>query len=103
MFPLNEVMEIRRPVRISDGQGGYIQSYQVVGRYPCRISSPSVTDRAYAGAMQQALDVTFYCGLNADIRIEDRISCRGAEYIAQQPVINSVQVFQKIGAAIVKN
>jgi SPP1 family predicted phage head-tail adaptor len=103
MFPMNDKLTVKRPVRTSDGRGGYVQTYVPVGEYPCRISSPSHSDMAYAGKVQVAIDCVFYTRLNADIQLEDRITCRGAEYIAQAPTINSVQVFKRIGAARVKS
>ena len=103
MFPMNESCTVSRPVKTSDGRGGYTQTLLPIAGYECRISSPSASDRYYAGKAQEAIDAVIYTYENADIRVEDHIFVRGDEYIALPPTKNSIAAFLRVGVKHVKH
>lgn len=70
---LNETVALERVSRTSDGQGGWLESWQQVGTQRARVRPASARERE-AGAVTEALVThVVYLPPGADVRRGDRI------------------------------
>jgi len=71
---MNKTLTVKRLVEHSDGQGGWIKSYEVVGQIKGRISRASIAERTIAAQQQVEISHVVYCMGGEDIRRGDLVT-----------------------------
>lgn len=78
--PMPGLMEVLRPTRTPDGQGGFVRSYEVGSTVRGRIRPLRVTERLMAGRETVPTTHLAYLPPDTDIHAEDRVRYAGQDY-----------------------
>ena len=70
---LNETVQVQRPARTPDGQGGWKEGWQEVGTARVRIRPASAREREAGAVTEALLSHVVYALDGADIRRADRL------------------------------
>ncbi len=70
----NKTLTIKRKIKQSDGQGGWIESYEVIGHIKGRISRAGIGERTIAAQQHAEVTHTVYCSAEEDIKRGDLVT-----------------------------
>lgn len=70
----NKTLTVKRKVEVSDGQGGWTESYEIVGYIKGRISRAGIGERTVAAQQHAEVSHTVYCGADEDIKRGDLVT-----------------------------
>jgi len=70
-------LEVSRPTRTGDGQGGWSVAYADVGAIPGRLRPASSSERTVALQEQAKITHVLYCGTDSNVRRGDLVSGAG--------------------------
>jgi len=79
---LNETVQVERPTRTADGQGGWKEGWQAAGLVRVRIRPASAREREAGAVTEALLTHVVYAMDGADIRRGDRLVRESGEQLA---------------------
>ncbi len=65
---LNSAMRLYAPVDVSDGQGGFIRTFNLIGTIPCRVVPKGAGERVIGAESGQQVGYTIFCNADAPIK-----------------------------------
>jgi len=71
---LNHTFTVTRKARVSDGQGGWTQSYETAGTVSGRMRPATATEKVEAAQRQAEISHVFYTAADEEILRGDRIT-----------------------------
>jgi SPP1 family predicted phage head-tail adaptor len=95
-------IQLLKPVKASDGQGGWITGYAEHSTFTGRISRKSASERMVAMQEKSAAFYRLYCNIGVQVAYGDRVKLGGLEYnVVSKPLTPSQGGHQEVDLEMV--